>query len=139
MIIRTDSTLDESLMHEWRNELGIKGRIGSRLFYSGYLKRRDLDFRYAGLSPFDHESENYVGGDLKLHITETNEAGGNVEIQDGGQYLFNGYFKNNFLRASYSSSLYEPSYLVDRYFGNHYEWSNNFNSTFVNSIKGSLS
>lgn len=136
-LIRTDSTLDESFMTEWRNEFGLKGRIGSRLFYSGYLKRRDLQFRYANLAPYSDEAENYLGGDLTLHITKTNEVGGEVEVQDGGQYFFTGYFKNNFLRASYSSSLYEPSYLVDRYFGNHYEWNNSFNSTFVNSIKGS--
>jgi len=138
-LIREDSTIGLSLMEEWKNEAGIKGRVGSRLFYSGYLKRRDIDFRYDSLYDFARESENYIGGDVRLLITKTNEMGGEALIQDRGQYFFTGYFKNNFLTASYTSSLYEPSYLADRFFGNHYQWNNSFNATFVNSIKGSVS
>ncbi len=137
-LIRRDSTIDASQFEELRNEAGIKGRIAGRIFYSGYLKRRDIDFRYQLIDPFDHVGENYLGGDVKLLVTKTNELGGKAEVNDAGNYLFRGYFKNNFLRASYQSSLYSPSFMEERFFGNHNEWANNFESTFANSIQGSV-
>ncbi|PIB34620.1 hypothetical protein BFP72_03950 [Reichenbachiella sp. 5M10] len=138
LLIRTDSTEDASTMTETKIEAGIKGRVSDRIYYSAYVKRRDLDFRYRYISPFENVGENYLGGDIKLLVTKTNELGGRAEVMDQGNYYFTGYFKNSFLRASYTSSLYEPSFLADRYYGNHYEWDNSFNSTLANSINGSI-
>ncbi|UXP32444.1 putative porin [Reichenbachiella agarivorans] len=137
ILIRTDSTLDASSMKQTKIEAGIKGRIAQRIFYSAYVKRRDLDYRYRFLE-LDHVGENYLGGDIKIHITPTNTLGGQAEVMDAGNYYFRGFFNNKYLKASYTSSLSAPSFLSESYFGNHYEWYNSFNSTFANSIKGSL-
>lgn len=137
-LIRTDSTLDASLFNEWRVEAGLKGRVGKRIFYSGYVKRRDIDFNYRYLDTFGHTAENYLGGDIKLYITKSNALSGQVEVMDGGQYYFSGSYENNFLRARYTSNKHLPSFMSERYFGNHYEWSNSFEDVLSNTISGSL-
>lgn len=138
MLIRTDSTLDASLFNEWKVRAGIKGRAGKRIFYSGYVKRRDIDFNYSYLDSFGHIAENYIGGDITLYVTETNALSGQAEVMDGGQYYFSGKYENNFLKASYTSSKSLPSFMSERYFGNHYEWSNSFADILSNTISGSL-
>ncbi|WP_084374323.1 putative porin [Reichenbachiella faecimaris] len=137
-LIRTDSTLDASLFNEWRVEAGLKGRVGKRIFYSGYVKRRDIDFNYRYLDTFGHTAENYLGGDIKLYVTKSNALSGKIEVMDGGQYYFSGRYENNFLRAQYTSRKYLPSYMSERYFGNHNEWSNSFEDILSNTISGSL-
>lgn len=137
-LIRTDSTLDASQFNEWKVKTGLKGRVGKRLFYSGYVKRRDIDFYYRYLDTFGHTAENYIGGDIKLYVTPTNALSGELEVMDGGQYYFSGRYKNNFLNASYTTSKRRPSYLSEQYFGNHYEWSNSFSDVLSNTINGSV-
>ncbi|WP_422359741.1 putative porin [Reichenbachiella sp.] len=137
-LIRTDSTLDASLFNEWKVEAGLKGRAGKRIFYSGYVKRRDIDFSYRHLDTFGHTAENYLGGDIVLYVTKSNALSGEVEVNDGGQYRFSGRYQNNFLKAEYKSSKSLPSFMTERYFGNHYEWSNNFSDILSNTISGSV-
>ncbi|MEO9803914.1 MAG: putative porin [Reichenbachiella sp.] len=137
-LIRTDSTLDASLFNEWKVKVGLKGRAGKRIFYSGYVKRRDIDYNYRYLDYFGHTTENYLGGDIKLYITQSNALSGRVEIMDGGQYFFSGKYENNFLRASYTTTKYLPSFMSERYFGNHYEWTNSFSDVVSNTISGSV-
>ena len=138
MLIQTDSTLDASLFNEWNIKAGLKGRAGKRIFYSGYVKRRDIDFEYRYLNDFGHIAENYIGGDVKLYITQKNALHGEIEINDGGQYLFSGKFENDFVKAAYTSSKSLPSFMSERYFGNHYEWSNSFKDILSNTISGSV-
>lgn len=138
ILIRTDSTKDASLYKELKIEAGIKGRVADRIFYSAYVKRRDMSMVYRYIAPFEQEAENYLGGDIKIHLTKKYILEGEAELMDEGNYYFQGRFSNDFLRASYTSSLYKPSFMVDRYFGNHYEWTNSFGSTIANTINGSL-
>lgn len=137
IFIRSDSTLDASTFNEVKNEVGIKGKLSNTFFYSAYLKRRDIDYRYVYIDPFGHTSENYLGGDMKLFIGNGNEVGGNIELLDGGQYYLKGFLKNKYVNASYTSAIYNPSFLSEQYLGNHNEWSNDFDPIIVNSIEGS--
>lgn len=137
-LIQTDSTLDASLFNEWKVKVGLKGRAGRRIFYSGYVKRRDIDFSYRYLDSFGQTVENYLGGDIKAYITPSNALSASVEVMDGGQYYFSGKYENNFLRASYTTTKHLPSFMSERYFGNHYEWTNNFSNVLSNTISGSV-
>jgi hypothetical protein len=137
-LIDSVATNDASLFTEWEVEAGVKGRIAQRVFYSGFVKRRDLNFTYAYLSPYDRVSENYLGGDLKIYITPENALIGAMEVSDGGQYYFRGAFENNFIKAAYTGKKYRPSFLSERYFGNHYEWNNSFDDIVSNSLEGSI-
>ncbi len=134
--IRTDSTLDATVFNEVKNEVGIKGKLSNTLFYSAYLKRRDINHRYVYSKPYGHVGENYLGGDVKVFVG-SNEVGGNLELLDGGQYYLRGYLHNKYVKAVYTSAIYNPSFLSEQYLGNHYEWSNDFDPIIVNSIEGS--
>ena len=137
IFIRSDSTIDAATFNEFTNEFGMKGKLSNRLFYSAYLKRRDINYRYVYSDPFGHTGETYLGGDIKLFISENNIVGGNVEILDGGQYYLKGFLQNKYVDASYTSAIYNPSFLSEQYLGNHFEWSNDFDPIIVNSIEGS--
>jgi len=137
IFIRSDSTLDAATFNEFTNEFGMKGKLSNRLFYSAYLKRRDINYRYVYSKPFGHTGETYLGGDIKLFISENNIVGGKVEILDGGQYYLKGFLQNKYVDASYTSAIYNPSFLSEQYLGNHFEWSNDFDPIIVNSIEGS--
>lgn len=138
-LIATDSTQDGAAFNEFKNEVGIKGKFSNRLFYNAYLKRRDVDFEYVFLDDVGNVGENYLGGDVKLFLNDKNVVGGNVEFLQGGDYYFQGFYRNDFIKASYTSSIYRPSFLSERFFGNHYEWSNNFESIFANTLEGEIS
>lgn len=134
----TDSTLDASSFKEWNIEAGLKGRIIDRVSYAAYIKRKDIKYRYVHYSPFDQISENYLGGEINLHISEKNLLKGSLEVLDAGNYYFQGSIIGSFLKGSYTSSLYAPSLMSRQYFGNHYEWRNDFNAVIANTINGSL-
>lgn len=138
-LINSDTTFEISNFDEIKNQVGIKGKFSSKLFYNAYLKRRDLDFSHNNSGNFGHISENYIGGKLKYIHNQNNDLEGSFEILPSGEYFFRGELNNKYIQASYSSSVYKPSYLVDRYSGNHYDWTNSFKSTFVNTIEGSMS
>ena len=137
ILIRNDSTIDAATFNEFTNEFGMKGKLSNKLFYGAYLKRRDIKFKYVYSEPFGHTGENYLGGDVKFFINETNSVGGNVEILDGGQYYLKGFLNNKYVRATYTSAIYNPTFLSEAYQGNHHEWQNNFDAIIVNSIAGS--
>ena len=137
IFIRSDSTLDAATFNEFTNEFGIKGKLSNKLFYGGYLKRRDISYKYVYSEPFGHTGETYLGGDIKFFITENDVVGGNIEILDGGQYYLKGFLNNKYVNATYTSAIYNPSFLSEQFLGNHYEWSNDFDPIIVNSIEGS--
>lgn len=137
-LIRTDTTSEAAVFDDYSATIGIKGRVANRIFYSGYIKRRQLDYDYRYETILRREAENYLGGDIKIWVTKTNQLGGRAEIMDDGRYLIEGTFNNGFLTAGYTSMSYMPSLLSERYFGNHYDWQNSFKPTYANSIKGSV-
>lgn len=137
IFIRSDSTLDAATFNEVTNEFGIKGQLSNKLFYGGYLKRRDISYNYVYSEPFGHTGETYLGGDIKFIITDNNMVGGHIEILDGGQYYLKGFLTNKYVKATYTSAIYNPSFLSEQFLGNHYEWSNDFDPIIVNSIEGS--
>lgn len=135
--ISPDSTIEIFTFDEIKNQVGIKGKFSSKLFYNTYLKRRDLNFKNNNLGNFGHVSENYIGGKIKYIHDKNNNIEGAFEILSGGEYLLSGQLNNKYFKAKYTSSVYKPSYFAERYSGNHYDWKNNFNSTFTNIIEGS--
>ncbi|WP_109830688.1 putative porin [Reichenbachiella versicolor] len=134
----SDSTFDKSQLDELDIELGIKGRVVNHIYYTAFARRRALNQKTQYLGEYGKEFEYYLGGDLVFHLNDKNEIGGEVQLMNEGQYQFKSFLHNNIFEASYSSMTYRPSYLVEGYLGNHYEWNNAFNSTFANSIQGAL-
>jgi hypothetical protein len=136
--ISSDTTNEISTFNEIKNQAGIKGKFSSKLFYNAYLKRRDLDFNHNNTGESYSVGENYIGGKIKYIHNENNDIETGFELLSSGEYFFEGRLNNKFFKAAYSSSVYQPSYFVEKYSGNHYDWTNGFNSTFVNTIEGSI-
>ena len=130
-----DSTEDRAEFREFSNEVGLKGTISS-VFYRFYVRRRDVDMSYTFLNP-GNEQENYLGG-LTRFVWKDFNVQGEAEFLPTGEFFLNGTLKSNLLEASYTTMRYKPSYLMDSYFGNHYEWRNNFSQGFSNKLAGGL-
>lgn len=83
-------------------------------------------------------NELSLGGALRGEINENwvFEAEGEYLIPDG--YRVKGLFKSPFLDVSYTKALYKPNMMQQQYSGNHYKWDNDFESTGVDQIKGTL-
>ena len=137
-LISSDTTNEISTFDEIKNQAGIKGKFSSKLFYNAYLKRRDLDFKHNNTGENLSIAENYIGGKIKYLHNENNDIEGGFELLSSGEYFIEGQLNNKYFQAKYTGSVYQPSYFVEKYAGNHYDWTNDFNSTFVNTIEGSL-
>jgi hypothetical protein len=136
-LIRTDSTVDRMSYKELQNEVGLKGNVG-KFFYMAYLKRRDISYAYKFLDPIGRVSENYLGGRLRFDLNENTNLDTHVEFLQLGNYKLQATLKNNFFDVGYHSALMKPTLIQNNYFGNHYEWVNNFNNVFANSLTGEL-
>ncbi len=137
LLIDADSTYD---LFEWRevsNEIGIKGDLAN-LFYRVYLKRRDIDFDNLYQDPTDRFSETFIGGYTRFDWQEKFDVVAKAELLQSGEYQLKGNLNSDLIFASYTSMSYKPSFLQDKYFGNHNEWNNNFSSAFTNEIKGGI-
>ncbi|HHP7242361.1 MAG TPA: putative porin [Cyclobacteriaceae bacterium] len=137
-LIDPDSTFERPEYAEIRNEVGITG-LFNNIFYTIYLKRRDIDYTYLLLDPVDDYSENFLGVKARYNLTDSIRLGGQLEFRQGGDFKLEGYFKSGLLNVSYSSVRTRPSFLVSDYFGNHHEWHNSFDAINYNQIKGDVS
>ncbi len=136
--ISADTTNEASRFSEIKNQVGIKGKFSSKLFYNMYLKRRDIDFTHNNTGGVLRTSENFIGAKLKYIHNENNDIESSFELLPTGEYFLKGQLNNKYFKAAYTSSIYKPSYFVERFSSNQYDWTNSFNSTFVNAIEGSM-
>ncbi|MEM9324444.1 MAG: putative porin [Bacteroidota bacterium] len=130
-----DSTQEKYEFRELTNEVGLKGTIAS-VFYRFYARRRDIDFDYIFFDPAA-EGENYIGGLTRLDW-KSFSVQGEAELMATGELMFKGSLDSDLLFASFTSMRYKPSYLADRYFGNHNEWRNRLDAGFTNELFGGL-
>lgn len=136
-LIDPDSTMDLSSFTYVENEVGIKGDLGP-LFYSGYLKRRDINHYYRYLKPFDKTSETYLGFNARFDFTDNIHLGGDGEFLQDGNFKANAFIDMPFVEGGYHTARYGPTVLQKTFLGNHFEWDNNFESTFAFEIYGNL-
>ncbi len=130
-----DSTQERYQFNSLTNEVGLKGTVAS-VFYRFYVRRRDVDFEYVFFDA-PKEAENYLGGLMRLNW-KSFSVQAEAEALPTGEFLLRGTLDSDFLFARYTSMRYKPSYLADRYFGNHYEWRNNFIQGFTNELYGGI-
>ena len=134
-LLSSDTTSEQADFRSFTNEVGLKGTVSS-IFYRVYLRRRDVNFRYVFLNP-DRVEENYLGGLTRFSWRDF-KVQGEAEFLPTGEFSLKGSLKSDLFEASYTTMRYKPSYLVDSYFGNHYEWRNSFNQAFANRLSASL-
>ena len=135
--IDEDSTYERSSLSTTTNELGIKGDLSS-VFYRAYIKLRTVDFNYTLLDPYSPVTETYLGGYARFNWKEKFKIVGEGELMQSGEYKLLGKLSSDLLNVNYQSKKFSVPFIYGAYFGNHFEWSNNFSPVFVNEVNGSL-
>ncbi len=136
-LIDDGETFDGSELNVFKNEIGIKGNV-NQLYYSFYLRRRSLNFIPKYLPAPGRINENYGGGIARYRFGENTLASFGAEFLTGGNFKFDGAFESNWLDATFKSRKYLPSFIQNDFFGNHYEWHNNFQSVVSQTLDAKL-
>ncbi|WP_133553675.1 putative porin [Algoriphagus boseongensis] len=131
-----DTTQNRSSFSEWRNEFGIKGTVKG-FYYNAFAKLRNAKME----SPFfpekkENYNEFYLGGELigKLSDKWSIQADGEYLLADA--FKIHGLFISPWLELEYTKALYRPTSMQQIYFGNHYQWENDFSNIGMDQVKG---
>lgn len=136
-LIDADSTYERSRFGSFANEVGLKGSISS-IFYRFYIRNRIVNQERLFLGRDATLVENYIGGVTQFRWRDLFSVNGEVELLQTGEFRAQGSLRSNLINVSYTSTLFKPSNLSQKYFANHFEWSKSFQSTFANDLTGSL-
>ncbi len=131
-----DTTQNKSDFAEWRNELGVKGSYKG-FYYNAFTRVRNGRME----SPFFPDkkeafNEVYIGGELIGQLSEKWSISADGEYLIPGAFRIHGLFQSPWLEFEYTKALYSPSSMQQIYYGNHYQWANNFSNIGVDQIKG---
>ncbi|MDN5211547.1 hypothetical protein QQ020_05780 [Fulvivirgaceae bacterium BMA12] len=136
-LISPTSTFDRSELKVFTNELGVKGDYNN-LFYSFYVKRRSLNYVHKYLENEGIENEDYAGTYLIYRLSDSMSVNFEGEVLTDGNFKIQADFNSKWLNLGFNVNQHAPSFLVDNYFGNHYEWDNNFSSVNSETFKGAI-
>lgn len=131
-----DTTRNYSDFKEWRNEVGFKGTFKG-FYYNAHAKFRTGRMK----SPFfpsgkDNFNEVYIGGELVGKISEKWAISADGEYLIPGAFRLHGLFVSPWLEVDYTKAVYKPTSMQQIYYGNHYQWENDFSNVGVDQIKG---
>lgn len=133
---QADTTQNKSDFAEWRNELGVKGTYKG-FYYNAFTRLRNGRM----ISPFFPDerepfNELYIGGELIGQISEKWSISADGEYLIPGNFRIHGLFISPWLELEYTKALYKPTSMQQLYYGNHYQWDNEFDNIGVDQIKG---
>lgn len=133
-----DTTQNKNDFEEWRNEFGLKGTFKG-FYYNSFMKLRNGRME----SPFFPNkrsafNEFYIGGELIGKISEKWEVSADGEYLIPGNFKIHGIFISPWLDVEYTKALYKPTSMQQIYYGNHFQWENNFSDIGVDQVRGSI-
>jgi len=131
-----DTTRNYSDFKEWRNEVGLKGTFKG-FYYNAHAKFRAGRMK----SPYfpsgkDKFNEVYIGGELVGKISEKWAISADGEYLIPGAFRLHGLFVSPWLEVDYTKAVYKPTSMQQIYYGNHYQWENDFSNVGVDQVKG---
>lgn len=133
-----DTTQNKNDFEEWRNEFGLKGTFKG-FYYNSFMKlrngRMESPFFLNKRSAFN---EFYIGGELIGKISEKWEVSADGEYLIPGNFKIHGIFISPWLDVEYTKALYKPTSMQQIYYGNHFQWENNFSDIGVDQVRGSI-
>ena len=135
-LINDAETSDQTTFNSILNEGGIKGSVGD-LFYNFYAKARQYRYNPKYLTAQGYNTEIYLGSHLR-YVYKNNLLKFEGEYLLAKDYKVKASFENKFIQASYQRVRRQASRLSEKYFGNHYEWHNNFDPTNTDQLKGMI-
>lgn len=136
-LISQDSTVDQFQTNQVVNEFGIKGDLAN-MFYSFFIKFRNVKHHQRYLPGEQLFFENSGGFNLRYDFDSLQLIRASGEYILGGYYRFGGYYFNKFFTVEYWRTQSRPGIIEESYFGNHFEWHNNFATPASDLLKGSL-
>jgi hypothetical protein len=137
ILINPDSTTDQTQTNQLINEFGIKGDY-TKMFYRFFVKFRNVKHRNRYLPSNQLFFENSGGFELRYDFDSLQNIRGSGEYILGGFYRFGGSYFNKFFTLEYWRTQSRPAIIEDKYFGNHYEWDNDFATPSSDLLRGSL-
>lgn len=137
VLINTDSTTNQFQTNQAINEFGIKGDY-AKFFYSYYAKFRSVSHRSRYMPGVQQYFESSGGFNFRYDFDSLQLVKASGEYILGGFYRFGGYYFNKFFTVEYWRTQSRPGIIEDDYFGNHFEWHNNFATPAADLLKGSL-
>ena len=129
-------TADSIKLKTFNNRVGLRGSI-KNMRYNVFANYRNISFRYSDDLELEKVNRLYVGGNVNFTKNKF-KLDGELKIKTSGDYSLRGDLDIGLINVSYYSSLHEPSIFFRRYSSNHFKWQNNFKSSFVNILEGSL-
>jgi len=129
-------TADSIKLKTLNNRVGLRGSI-KNMRYNVFANYRNISFRYSDDLELEKVNRLYVGGNVNFTKNKF-KLDGELKIKTSGDYSLRGDLDIGLINVSYYSSLHEPSIFFRRYSSNHFKWQNNFKSSFVNILEGSL-
>lgn len=137
VLFNDSRTWQKSKFTTLTNESGIKGDW-KNAFYNAYFKYRRTFFYHQNLNEDEVRNETYIGGNLRYDNDSTYYLLLSGEFMNNGNHILSASYENRLWDLSYKRIMYEPGVIHERYFSNHYEWFNNFNSVQSDNIKATF-
>lgn len=137
ILINTDSTTDQFQTNQLVNKFGLKGDY-AKMFYSFYVKFRNVKHFSRYLPDKQLFFENSGGFNLRYDFDSLQNIRASGEYILGGYYRFGGSYFMKFFTVEYWRTQSRPGIIENTYFGNHFEWKNNFATPASDLLKGSL-
>ncbi|WP_439489054.1 putative porin [Algoriphagus sp.] len=132
-----DTTRNYSDFKEWGNEVGFKGSFRG-FYYNAHAKfragRMQSTFYPEGRK--NNFNEVYLGGELIGKISEKWSISADGEYLIPGAFRLHGLFISPWLEVDYTKAVYKPTAMQQMYYGNFYQWENDFDNIGVDQIRG---
>lgn len=130
-----DTTRNYNDFKEFGNEVGFKGS------FKGFYYNAHAKFRAGRMeSPFFPEKNNfnevYLGGELIGKISEKWSISADGEYLIPGAFRLHGLFVSPWLEVDYTKAVYKPTSMQQMYYGNHFQWDNDFDNIGVDQVRG---
>jgi len=135
ILFNTSETWNKNKINDITNEAGVKGDW-KKAFYNAYYRYRQVRFYQNYLTDVENRTEGYVGGSLRYDNDSSYYLLVEGELMlNNGNHKIRGIYENRFWELSYQRMMYDPGFMHERYFSNHYEWYNSFGSVQSDNIK----
>lgn len=130
-----DTTRNRNDFKALTNEFGMKGSFKG-FYYNAHAKfrtgRMKSHFFPSGKNKFN---EVYLGGELIGKLSEKWEISADGEYLIPGAFRLHGLFVSPWIDIDYTKALYKPSSMQQLYYGNHYQWENDFDNIGVDQVR----
>ena len=129
-------TSDSIKIKSLNNMAGIRGVLGD-VNYNFYANYKTFNYRFTDDLESNKFNEFYLGGIINLSKSQFDILA-DFKLKTTGDYSLLGKIESKVLDVSYYSGLHVPTLFHTSYSGNHFEWDNEFNSSFINSLEADL-